>query len=251
MEEIMRDARLNEILSILEKQDFVTVETLSKKLHVSLPTVRRDLALLAQRKSIVRTRGGAMHVNVQQSFPLGYRRVTQTARKTSAARKAAELVRENQVIFIDSSSTANFIVQYLRKLHNVTIVTNSLETAAGIKSINAETYCLCGNIIENSSSVGGHLAVESAGFFHIDIFFFSAYGIDAAGRIVESSDAEVDLKYYLLKNAECSVFLCDRSQFEKTAAHVLGSLSDVDYLITNPPAPVLPLRPRRGILLAE
>ena len=196
----MRDARLNAILTILEKQDFATVEYLSEALHVSLPTIRRDLALLAQRKNIVRTRGGAMHINVQQSFPISYRRVTRTAMKTGVARKAAELVRENQVIFIDSSSTANFIVQYLRKLNNVTIVTNSLETAASIKNINATTYCLCGNIIENFSSVGGHLAVESAGFFHIDTFFFSAYGVDPRGRIVESSDAEIDLKYYLLKN---------------------------------------------------
>ena len=247
----MRDARLNAILTILEKQDFATVEYLSEALHVSLPTIRRDLALLAQRKNIVRTRGGAMHINVQQSFPISYRRVTRTAMKIGVARKAAELVRENQVIFIDSSSTANFIVQYLRKLNNVTIVTNSLETAASIKNINATTYCLCGNIIENFSSVGGHLAVESAGFFHIDTFFFSAYGVDPRGRIVESSDAEIDLKYYLLKNAECSVFLCDRSKFDKTAAYVLGSLSDVDYLVTNPPFTSYPCQPRKKIILTE
>ena len=105
----MRDARLNAILTILEKQDFATVEYLSEALHVSLPTIRRDLALLAQRKNIVRTRGGAMHINVQQSFPISYRRVTRTAMKTSVARKAAELVRENQVISLIAPLPRTFL----------------------------------------------------------------------------------------------------------------------------------------------
>ena len=58
-------------------------------------------------------------------------------------------------------------------------------------------------------------------------------------------------KYYLLKNAECSVFLCDRSKFDKTAAYVLGSLSDVDYLVTNPPFTSYPCQPRKKIILTE
>lgn len=248
----MRDARFKAILKILEEQDFATVEFLSEALNVSKPTIRRDLNTLAKRKSLIRARGGAMHIDVHQSsFPLSYRRVSQADSKSVIAKKAATFVRENQVIFIDSSSTANFILQYLKKLNNVIIVTNSLETAASIKNINATTYCLCGNIIENSSSVGGHLAVESAGFFHIDIFFFSAYGVSPDGMILESSDDEIDLKYYLLKNAACSVFLCDRSKFDKASAFVLAPLSDVDYLIANPPLPDYPYTPRKDIILVE
>lgn len=248
----MKEARFKAILKILEEQDFATVEFLSRTLKVSVATIRRDLKTLANRKSLIRARGGAMHIDVHQSsFPLSYRRVSQTGMNTLIAKKASTFVKENQVIFIDSSSTANYIVQYLKKLNNVIIVTNSLETAASIKNINAETYCLCGNITENSSSVGGHLAVESAGFFHIDVFFFSAYGVSSDGKILESSDDEIDLKYYLLKNAECSVFLCDRSKFDKTSAYVLAPLSDVDYLITNPGVSEYPYKPRKEIILVE
>lgn len=248
----MREERFKTILKILEQQDFATVEELSKKLCVSEPTIRRDLSTLANRKSLIRTRGGAMRLEVHQSsFPLSYRRVSQSSIKSNIAKKAATFVQENQVIFIDSSTTANFIVQYLKKLNNVIIVTNSLEAAASIKNINATTYCLCGNIIENTSSVGGHLAVESAGFFHIDTFFFSASGVNREGMIVESSDDELDLKYHLLKNAGTSVFLCDQSIFDKASPYILAPLAEVDYLITNalPDRPIP--SPKKKIILSD
>ena len=248
----MREERYKAILELLEKQEFVTVEELCERLGASVATIRRDLNTLASRKSLIRSRGGAMRISASQtSIPLTYRRVSQISAKLSIARKAAEFVKENSVIFIDSSATANYIINHLKNLNNVIIVTNSLEVAATTKNINAKTYCLCGSINGNSASVGGYLAVESAGFFNIDTFFFSAYGLDSNGNIVEAYDDEIELKELLLNNSRCIVFLCDRSKIDKREAYVLGSLSKVDYMITNGQLPESYPRPKQDVIVVE
>ena len=248
----MREERYKAILELLEKQEFITVEELCDTLGVSIATVRRDLATLANRKSLIRSRGGAMKISSgQASIPLTYRRVSQISAKMAIAKRAASFVKENSVIFIDSSATANYIINHLKNLNNVIIVTNSLEVAATTKNINAKTYCLCGSINGNSASVGGYLAVESAGFFNIDTFFFSAYGLDSKGNIVEAFDDEIELKELLLNNANCSIFLCDRSKIDKTEAYVLGSLSKVDYMITNEPLSEHFPQPKREVIVVE
>ncbi len=248
----MREERYKAILELLEKQEFVTVEELCQKVTASVATIRRDLSTLADRKSLIRSRGGAMRISASQtSIPLTYRRVSQISAKMAIARRAAAFVKENSVIFIDSSATANYIINHLKNLNNVIIVTNSLEVATMTKNINAKTYCLCGSINGNTASVGGYLAVESAGFFNIDTFFFSAYGLDPKGNMVEAYDDEVELKELLLNNARCSIFLCDRSKFDKTEAYVLGSLSKVDYVITDGPLPEHCPKPKQEVIVVE
>ena len=67
--------------------------------------------------------------------------------------------------------------------------------------------------------------------------FFSAYGINSRGMIVDTSEEETELRIALMKNAKTSVFLCDNSKFDKSAMFNIASLSEVDYLITNGSVP--------------
>ena len=53
--------RKQQILALLERKRYVTVEELSTELFVSLPTVRRDLAALEQEGALTRTHGGASY----------------------------------------------------------------------------------------------------------------------------------------------------------------------------------------------
>jgi len=54
--------RQNQILAILRAmQRIVMIDELSKILHVSQVTIRRDLQDLENEKAIIRTHGGCMH----------------------------------------------------------------------------------------------------------------------------------------------------------------------------------------------
>lgn len=235
---MLKEERLQKLLELLEEKDFCTVDYLSEQLNVSMPTVRRDLNILVNRNLIIRSHGGAMHIPREDvASPVDFRRTTHYREKVSLARAAVDMIPSNAVIFIDSSTTAGAIAENLKGRQDLTIITNGLMTAAYLKNLGIPTYCLGGEVLGNSSAVGGFLALETVASFNVDLMFFSAFGINHRGMIVDNSEEEAELRSALLKTVQTSVFLCDNSKFDLTALFTIAPLSQVDYLITNSPVP--------------
>ena len=235
---MLKEERFQKLLSILEENEYETIKNLSEKLQISMPTVRRDLAELAAQNRLLRSHGGAMRVDAKQiTAPVDFRRSVSAKEKAAIAKAALSFVRSNSVIFIDASTTAAHMIEYLEGFCDLIVVTNSLSAAAHLKNMGIHTYCLGGEVISSSVAVGGRIAVEAANNFNIDTMFFSSYGISDSGMIVDPSEEETELRVHLLRNVGTSVFLCDHSKFGKTAVHNLASLSEVDYMITDGPLP--------------
>ena len=235
---MLKEARFQKILSILAENEYETVKNLSEKLGISMPTVRRDLAEMAAQNLLLRSHGGAMRVDAKQiTPPVDFRRSVNAREKGSIAKAAAAFVRSNSVIFIDASTTAAHMVEYLDNFRDLIVVTNSLSAAVHLKTAGIHTYCLGGEVIPSSVAVGGRIAVEAASNVNIDTMFFSSFGINDNGMIVDPSEEETELRAYLLRHVGTSVFLCDESKFGQNAVHNLASLSEVDYVITNAPIP--------------
>ena len=69
--------------------------------------------------------------------------------------------------------------------------------------------------------------------------------------IVDSSEAENELRRYVMERAGTSVFLCDKSKFDKNAVFNLVSLTQVDYMVTNGDVPGNYPSVRKGIRYAK
>ena len=249
---MLKEERLQMLLNILEEKEFCTVEQLSVLLRVSMPTIRRDLTELVNRDLIIRSHGGAMCIPREDAVsPVDFRKTTHYREKNSLARAALQLIHSNAVIFIDASTTAGAIAEHLKGRQDLTIITNSLVTAAYLKNLGIRTYCLGGEVIGSSSAVGGALAIETAANFNIDIMFFSSYGVTDRGKIADTSEEETELRAALLKNVATSVFLCDSSKFGKSALYNIGSIADVDILIADEAPPDHYPKPRRETILVQ
>ena len=97
--------RQEKILSALLEKETVSIQELSKKLYVSVPTLRRDLTKLEQQGKIIRTHGGAQLVrkSADEKIPFYLREQEQNGAKTVIAEKAVEFVSgdflENTLLF--------------------------------------------------------------------------------------------------------------------------------------------------------
>ncbi len=113
------ESRRNRIVEMMQENPEVRVDELSQILGVSLITIRRDLQYLEEQKLLVRTYGGAVSTmapkNMKDEVQL-YRRLI--------ARYAAAFVAENDTIFINTSSNALQILEYM-ECDNVTVITNN------------------------------------------------------------------------------------------------------------------------------
>ena len=134
--------RHKEILSILDEQGSVSIRELTHRLYVSEATVRRDLNELEKAGALKRTFGGATPIlNTNRQIPLFVRESLNSKAKNEICRRAAELIREGDTVFVDGSSTAQYLVKYIADIKDIIVVTYSIKTAELMCKSHIKTYC--------------------------------------------------------------------------------------------------------------
>lgn len=84
--------RRNAIKEQLLERKSVTITDLSKRLHVTKETIRRDLRLMEEQGDLIRTHGGAYILDgVQNDIDISMRQVLKTKEKTLIAENAASI----------------------------------------------------------------------------------------------------------------------------------------------------------------
>lgn len=228
----MKNNRQQLILELLKQEQYLSVNDLSQQLFFSKPTVRRDLADLEKRGLIFRSHGGASlknSPNADVAFDL--RNTLHTRQKAEIARRAAAMIQDGDVIFLDASTTALHMAKYLSNKHYITIITNSIQLPALLRSSNIPIYSTGGRLIPNSLAFGGPVAEAAIHHFHIDKFFFSSCALTEEGQILDFSEEETMLRKEVLKVAGRSIFLCDSSKLGKNAVFHVANLSQIDEVI--------------------
>jgi len=118
------------IRQMIESQEFVDLETLTRELDASESSVRRDLASLEAEGVLKRVYGGAMAAQASATHLLDFD--WQSSRmgeeKQRVASLAAGLVEDGQTVLLDGGSTVALVARELsnRALH---VMTNSLPIA--------------------------------------------------------------------------------------------------------------------------
>ncbi len=228
------ELRHKQILDILDKKGAVSVKVLTKTLFVSEATVRRDLTELEKKGALKRTFGGATPViDTNRQVPLFIRESMNSAAKTEICRQAAMLIKAGDTIFIDGSSTAQYLVKYLSHLKDIIVVTYSIKTAELMCKNHIKTYCTGGLLMENSLVCTGQEAIEFAERINLDICFLSCKGIDLDGNLTDTSEEETVIRRAFLKRSHTRVFLMTHNKFGNTYFHTLCNSRDVDYIFSD------------------
>lgn len=236
---MFKSERQEKIIELLKGRDYASVRLLCSLLFASEPTIRRDLTALEQEGLIRRSHGGAMLVRDELSRPLAFRKETMQAEKRRIAQRAAELVPQGAVLFIDASTTATHLIPHLKD-KNVTVITNGLATLNLLQEQKIKAKCIGGDLLHSSMCFAGRAAERFIEELHADLLFFSISSLNEQGEITDYSEEETYLRQALLKHARKRILLLDHSKFSKTATFRLCTLEEIDGIITDL-APVKPL----------
>lgn len=231
----MKDTQEKELLQLLQDREYATIEDIAEALYVSPSTVRRKLNLLQSKGLVTRTHGGAQLNNNNNFFPSFTFRVHQNSfEKKKMALAAIKLIKNGDLVFLDGTTSAFFIAEYLSELKNIRVITNGIDTLSLLAKHNVSAYSTGGYVQESNRSVlVGHYAEEMISSFHADIAFFSAQSMDNNGEIYDCFEEENVIRKAMIKHASKRVFLCDSTKFGRTSPFHLCSLNDVDYIVSN------------------
>lgn len=231
---MLKDERYDEILEIIDEEKYISAQELSKRLFVSLPTIRRDLSELHKRGQIIRSHGGAKKIQAENIVaPLNFRKTVNSIKKRQLCKVAADMINNNDIIFIDSSTTTLQLAEFIDSKSQVTVITNGITLAAMLAKKGVKTYCTGGEIFPNSLAQFGIFAEEFIQNFNIDVLFFSCHGINEKGILTDPSLPETQIRKIAIKQSKKSIFLCDESKFSLSAPYNLMPIQKLDHIITN------------------
>ena len=231
----MKDLKEKEILEYLERKEYADTEEIAAGLYVSPSTVRRKLAVLAEKGLVIRVHGGAKIAEANSVFPtFTFRSHQNPAEKKKIALKAIKLIKDGDLIFLDGSTSSYFIAEALGGFKNVRVLTNGIDTLSLLSQKGVQAYSTGGKISDTNRSVlVGQTAIGTVKKFYADVCFFSAQAVLENGEIYDCFDEETDLRQTMLEQSGKKVFLCDKTKFGTTSRYRVCSVKDVDYLVTN------------------
>ena len=234
---MLKNQRQNEILEMLTRDNFLSVNTLAERLFASLPTVRRDLTALENAGLVKRCHGGVMLYEGKETSPVYFRQGKCAQEKARMAKVASTLLKIGDVIYADASSTALNMADNIDRGGKHTVITNGLLAAKKFAESGALVYSTGGRLLTESYAFVGHTAEESLDKYNADIMFFSAASLSDKGVISDWSEEECNMRVAMSKHAKVKVFMCDSTKFDTTSAFKLFPITKINYIVTDAPLP--------------
>ena len=151
--------------------------------------------------------------------------------------QASRFISDGMVIMLDGSTSAYHLVPYLAKFKDIIVITSGAKTAVALAELQIPVYCTGGRMRTNSFSYIGREAEEMVERFNADAVFFSCHGLSMDGRMSDLSVEEASLRRVMLRKSRKKYLLCDSSKFGKTYFYDMGSVTELDGVISDKPLP--------------
>lgn len=228
--------RQQKILDILSENQKIKVEDLSKVLDVSPVTIRRDLDFLDSQKLLIRTHGGAAILqewdNLLPERAFKEKVDLNKNKKIMIAKKAVEMLKDNDTIFVNSGTTTlNFITEINKK---VQVITNNARAITNKINQDIELMMLGGEYREASQSLVGIFTLENIKKINCNYTFLGVNGLNAEKGLMTSVSQECSVNNAMIKNTNDKVIvLADHSKMGRISNFVTAPCSVIDIIITD------------------
>ncbi len=226
---ILKTKRKQLILEKISQDNFVTLDDLMCLLDSSESTIRRDLDELEAEGKLHRVHGGAERLPALMSeLSNSEKSVKNSHDKQQIAQKAAQLVHDNDVIFLDAGTTTELLIPYLQQA-NLTVVTNSIHHAARLVDQKIKTIIIGGHVKETTDASIGSVALQQIQQLNFDKAFIGMNGVTE--QFLSTPDMEeAVVKSAVIKNATQTYVLADRSKINQVSFVKVSPIDNIGII---------------------
>jgi DeoR family fructose operon transcriptional repressor len=225
------------ILDKLSQHEQVEVLDITDAFRVSAITARRDLVQLEKEGLLVRTHGGAIKSQSpgpRKLFSYDEKAILNKDRKEYIGQLASKLIQDGDVIFIDSGSTLFHLCGYIKKIHNLIVITNSLPVASELLGHpNIRVNLIGGEVDHERKAVYGLVSEITLEHYHINKAFIGADGVSLQKGLTTYDEKEAAISRKIASASDEVYLLCDSSKIEKNSSVKFAPLSILKALITD------------------
>jgi DeoR family transcriptional regulator, glycerol-3-phosphate regulon repressor len=232
--------RRRNIVDLVKRQGFASIEALAQQFHMTPQTIRRDINALCERGTLRRYHGGAGLAGISSTENLAYaeRQVLCLQEKRRIARLVARHVPNHASLFINIGTTNEEIAKALLGHQGLSIVTNNLNVAATLARNDSLRVIVAGGLVRSRDhGIVGEATMDFIRQFKVDIGIIGISGIDADGALLDFDYREVRVAQTIIANSRRVFLACDHTKFGRSAMVRLGSIEQIDTLFTDRPPP--------------
>lgn len=228
-----KSVRIKQMEQYILRREFVTMEELCAQFDVSINTARADVARLVEKGSIKKEYGGVVGIRSSALSTFSERIMKNMSAKEAIGRKAASLVEEGDVIFVDAGTTAACMFNDISILpRNLTIVTANLQAINILtETTDLEVFVLPGKLVRRTNAFAGIDTVEYMQKFNFTKAFLGATGVNYEGKLSDSTSVEAEIKRQVLESSAKTYLLADSNKIGKIAMLTYADLSKIDTWI--------------------
>jgi DeoR/GlpR family transcriptional regulator of sugar metabolism len=230
---VMHAKRRKVIINFLAEHGFVSVAELCQLISVSEMTIRRDLADMEKQGLVQRTRGGAT-ITESAFFQISFKaKLTQfVEEKGRIGQAAAAMVRDGDVVILDSGSTTLQVAKHLKD-KRITVVTNALSIASELLDCPQIEIHVAGGLLKKLPV--NLIGPQTTNFFRkvrADKLFLGVEGVDVNGGLTVPDVLEAPVKQAMIGSAKQIIVVADHSKLGRNNLSTILPLAKADFLIT-------------------
>jgi DeoR family transcriptional regulator of aga operon len=227
--------RQKQILSLLTRQQKLSVAEIVAQFAISEATARRDLESLTLQGKAQRVHGGVIALEqAPPELPILERESEQLDEKIRIARAVSELVSDKETIFLGSGSTVLEVARHLRNRRNLTVITNSLPVLNTLVGINGITVISLGGMLRDSElSFIGHITEQALTEVRADKVIMGTRGVSLEHGLTNDYLQETLTDRAILKVGRKVIIVADHTKVNRVATALLAPLDSVQTFVTD------------------
>lgn len=230
--------RQEELLAIVKREGYASVDALASRFDVTPQTIRRDIGQLAGLKLLRRYHGGAGLPSSVENVAYNARQVLLHDEKQRIARLVAEHIPDQASLFINIGTTTEEVAKALRGHRGLRIITNNLNVAAAMCADPECEVIVTGGVVRSRDrGVTGEATLDFIRQFKVDFGIIGISSIEADGTLRDFDYREVRVAEAIIAQSRRVFLVADHSKFGRPALVRLGHLSQIDALFTDQPVP--------------
>lgn len=236
--------RRSMIAQMVTERGVVYLADLVARFKVTETSIRRDLTLLEEAGRLKRIHGGAVQSsgNVRSDSFSEKMRLHNSA-KQRIGKAAAELIKPNDILLLDSGTTTLQIVKQvpedLRKGTTITLVTNSLPVSQEVLAWPSPNLIVLGGIyLPDYQATAGPQTLHQLNELTADCVFLGTDGLTLNGGVTTANILMAEVDRLMVERSRKAVLVTDSSKFGRIGFVPAAPLNRFQMVITDTGAPI-------------
>lgn len=228
---MLTSQRKSLILDMLRREGQVVAKRVAEEFSLSEDTIRRDLRGMAAEGLLRRVHGGAMPVS--PDLPdFSARRTVSSGVKQRLGARAAGLVRQGQMIFLDGGTSTAEIARALPRDIAFTAATHSPTIAAELEHHpTAEVILIGGRLYKHSMVAVGAAAMAQISLLRPDIFFLGVTAVHPSQGLSTGDMEEAAIKRHIASRAAETFVLVTEEKLDASSSCAIMPVCELSGMI--------------------